>query len=107
MASLDGGTSLMAVQIRHAVSADAALLPDIERSAGELFRTVPDLAWIAGDEVMSAEAHLEHIAQGTVWVAQEEGASSASSPRRESATSCTSGRSRFTRAIRAAASVGS
>jgi GNAT superfamily N-acetyltransferase len=63
----------MAVQIRHAVSADAALLPDIERSAGELFRTVPDLAWIAGDEVMSAEAHLEHIAQGTVWVAQEEG----------------------------------
>jgi GNAT superfamily N-acetyltransferase len=63
----------MAVQIRHAVAADAALLPDIERSAGELFRTIPDLAWIAGDEVMSAEAHLEHIAQGTVWVAQEEG----------------------------------
>ena len=65
----------MAVQIRPAVSADAALLPDIERSAGELFRTIPDLSWIADHEVMSAEAHLARIAEGTVWVAQDQGAS--------------------------------
>ncbi|WP_224244331.1 GNAT family N-acetyltransferase [Hyalangium gracile] len=64
----------MAFQIRHAVSTDAALLPDIEHSAGELFRTLPDLAWIADTGVMSAEVHLGRIAQGTVWVAQlEEG----------------------------------
>jgi len=62
----------MAVQIRHAVSADAALLPDIERSAGALFRTLPDLAWIADHDVMSAKAHLARIDEGTVWVAQDE-----------------------------------
>jgi len=65
----------MAVQIRHAVSADAALLPDIEYSAGALFRTIPDLSWIADDQVLSAEAHLARIAEGTVWVAQDEGGS--------------------------------
>jgi GNAT superfamily N-acetyltransferase len=65
----------MAIQIRHAVPADAALLSDIERSAGALFRILPDLAWIADHQVMSAEAHLARIAEGTVWVAQDERAS--------------------------------
>jgi GNAT superfamily N-acetyltransferase len=65
----------MAIQIRHAVPADAALLPDIERSAGSLFRTLADLAWIADHQIMSAEAHLARIAEGTVWVAQDEEAS--------------------------------
>ncbi len=65
----------MTIQIRHAVPADAALLPDIERSAGALFRTLPGLAWIAGHQVMPAEAHLARIAEGTVWVAQDEEAS--------------------------------
>jgi GNAT superfamily N-acetyltransferase len=56
--------------IRRATLNDAALLPDIERSAGALFRAIPDLAWIAGDDVMSVEAHARLIAMGTCWVAE-------------------------------------
>ncbi len=55
--------------IRLARSGDADLLPDVERSAGLLFKTIPDLAWIAGDTVQSAEHHREFIAAGTEWVA--------------------------------------
>ncbi|MFX5656537.1 GNAT family N-acetyltransferase, partial [Acinetobacter baumannii] len=42
---------------------------DIERSAAELFRTVPALAWIANDDVLSPDIHLRFIAQGTAGVA--------------------------------------
>ncbi len=59
----------MTLRIRPARVEDAELLPDIERSAGALFRTVPDLAWIAGDEVMSADHHREIIAHGAAFVA--------------------------------------
>lgn len=58
--------------VRTATPRDAALLPGIERSAAESFRAIPELAWIAEDEVMPAEAHLPLISQGTVWIAQEE-----------------------------------
>ncbi|KXX63856.1 GNAT family N-acetyltransferase [Marichromatium gracile] len=43
-------------------------LPGIERSAGELFRTVPELAWIADDRVLPVAAHLEAVRAGTSWV---------------------------------------
>jgi GNAT superfamily N-acetyltransferase len=56
-------------EIRLAVLQDAALLPEIERSSGEAFRVVPDLAWIADDAVMSAEQHKSLIAGDGVWVA--------------------------------------
>lgn len=56
-------------KIRPANLDDAALLPAIERSAGELFRSNPDLAWVADDEVQSAERHAELIAKGGAWVA--------------------------------------
>ena len=46
-------------------------MPDIERSAGESFRAVQGLAWIADDDVMSAEEHLRYIEAGTVWVAED------------------------------------
>lgn len=59
----------MQIQIRPARPEDAAQLPAIEASAGELFRTVPDLEWIADDDVLPVAAHLRLIAQGTVWVA--------------------------------------
>jgi GNAT superfamily N-acetyltransferase len=59
------------VTIRLAVRDDAALLLDIERSAGALFRSVPDLGWIADDDVMSVEAHERLISAGTCWVAED------------------------------------
>jgi len=55
--------------IRPAEPADAPSLPDIERSAGEAFRQIPDLAWIADDAVQSEERHLQFIGGGTAWVA--------------------------------------
>jgi len=39
--------------IRHATQQDAAAMPDIERSSGEAFRIIPNLAWIADDKVTS------------------------------------------------------
>lgn len=46
------------------------MLPDLEKSAGKAFRTVPGLEWIADDDVMSAEMHERYIEKGTVWVAE-------------------------------------
>lgn len=57
--------------IRFATLADASLLPDIERSSGEAFRDVRDLAWIADDDVTPAERHAALVGQGTVWVASD------------------------------------
>lgn len=57
--------------IRQANDVDAMALPDIERSSGETFRHIPDLAWIADDKVTSQERHEKLIQQGTVWVAQD------------------------------------
>ncbi|HEX8901207.1 GNAT family N-acetyltransferase [Vitreimonas sp.] len=58
--------------IRAATLEDAQFLPEIERSSGEAFRAVPDLAWIADDSVMSAEQHAPLIEAGGVWVAVKE-----------------------------------
>ncbi|WP_395630214.1 GNAT family N-acetyltransferase [Aquidulcibacter sp.] len=58
--------------IRLAIEVDADLLPEIERSSGELFRQIPQLAWIADDDVQSATRHREIIQQGTAWVALSE-----------------------------------
>jgi hypothetical protein len=52
--------------IRAATLEDAQFLPEIERSSGEAFRAVPDLAWIADDAVMSAEQHAPLIEAGGV-----------------------------------------
>ena len=64
----------MPATIRIARTEDAALLPVIERAAGTRFRTLPDLAWIADGEPMSAEAHGRLITQGTCWIAEDDGA---------------------------------
>jgi GNAT superfamily N-acetyltransferase len=61
--------------IRLATLDDAAHLPDIERSAGALFRAIPDLAWIADDDVLSVAAHLRLIEAGTCWIAEGQDAS--------------------------------
>jgi GNAT superfamily N-acetyltransferase len=59
------------MKIRKARAEDATVLPDVERSAGQAFLSIPDLAWIAGDEVQSVERHLALIADGYAWVAVE------------------------------------
>ncbi|MBI5942094.1 MAG: GNAT family N-acetyltransferase [Caulobacterales bacterium] len=59
------------IQVRLAPRTHAALFPAIERSAGEAFRAIPDLAWIADHVVSPAEEYLPMIAAGTVWEAVE------------------------------------
>ncbi|MDP2697297.1 GNAT family N-acetyltransferase [Thalassospira sp.] len=62
----------MTIIIRTARPQDAALFPDIERQAGEVFRNHPDLAWVADDDVMPVDLHLRHIVQNTVWLAMDD-----------------------------------
>ncbi|WP_421839458.1 GNAT family N-acetyltransferase [Novosphingobium sp.] len=62
----------MTISIRPTVPADVPLLPPIEQSAGELFRTVPELAWIADGDNIPPQRHLELIAGGACWVAEAE-----------------------------------
>lgn len=59
--------------IRPATESDAALLPDIERSSGEIFRQSPGLEWVADDAVQSEEQHRNLIAHGVAFVAEAEG----------------------------------
>ncbi len=58
------------IRYRKAVAEDAVHLPAIERSAGSAFLQVPGLEWIASEDVLSAEAQLNWIRRGLVWVAE-------------------------------------
>lgn len=58
--------------IRRATPEDAHLLPEVETSAGEAFRAIPDLAWVADHDGISVERHLELIALGASWIAEEQ-----------------------------------
>jgi GNAT superfamily N-acetyltransferase len=60
----------MSCLIRHADAEDAPDLPAIERSAGQTFKSIPELAFIAEDAVMSVREHLAMIKSGVVLVAQ-------------------------------------
>ena len=66
------GRRAMGFRIRQSRSADAPLLPAIEREAGELFQTIPSLAFIADGDDRSVAEHLAHIAAGTSWVATDD-----------------------------------
>jgi ribosomal protein S18 acetylase RimI-like enzyme len=57
------------IDIREAIIDDAEMLPRIERSAGQAFRQIPDLAWVADDDDLPIEWHRRMIAQGPSWVA--------------------------------------
>lgn len=61
------------MRIRPAISADASFLGPIQLSAGALFRSLPDVAWIADEPVGEADEYLPLIADGTVWVAEDAG----------------------------------
>lgn len=56
---------------RIAREVDAEALPDIEQSAGEAYRRIAELAWIADDDNQTVERYRELIAKGTCWVAVE------------------------------------
>lgn len=63
-----------AVEVRAARLEDAAALPAIEQSAGELFRTDAELAWLADGENLSEARYQAIIADGCSWVAVWRGA---------------------------------
>lgn len=58
--------SILSIQflIRSATLDDIPLLPAIEKSAGELFRTWPGLEWVATDETQSESQHRALIEKG-------------------------------------------
>jgi GNAT superfamily N-acetyltransferase len=60
------------VQVRRTSDRDAELLPQVERSAAQAFRTIPDLDWIADDDVQSSEAHRLASQVGSSWVVVDE-----------------------------------
>ena len=55
--------------IRKADRADASSLPAVERSAGEAFRAIDDLSWIADAGELSVERYGALIAGGAAWIA--------------------------------------
>ncbi|WP_231571304.1 MULTISPECIES: GNAT family N-acetyltransferase [Xenorhabdus] len=57
--------------IRQTQTSDVSQLPAIEYSAAQLFRFIPDLAWIADGHVQTEQQHLDYTAQDNSWVALE------------------------------------
>jgi ribosomal protein S18 acetylase RimI-like enzyme len=62
----------MSWTIRFAKAADAGELPQVEKSAGFRFRTIPHLSWLAEGDDMPVARHQMYISQGTEWVALSE-----------------------------------
>src|SRR4051812_15274085 len=60
----------MKFTIRQSVRSDAPHFPAIEHSAAGLFRTIPELAWVADGNDMSVERHREFIDAGTSWMVE-------------------------------------
>jgi GNAT superfamily N-acetyltransferase len=60
--------------IRLATADDVALMPALEQSAGELFRTLPDLAHIADGDNLAESRYRELVAGGWCRVATVGGA---------------------------------
>ncbi|MBZ9990257.1 GNAT family N-acetyltransferase [Mesorhizobium sp. BH1-1-5] len=59
------------ITIRPARAEDAEALPGIEQSAGEAFRAIAELAWLADGDNVSVERHRALIAAGACWVAAD------------------------------------
>ncbi|MDU3301999.1 MAG: GNAT family N-acetyltransferase, partial [Enterobacter ludwigii] len=63
----------MNILFRPTTPKDVAALPAIERAAGERFRDVPELAWLADGDVICAEHHLDYAKRGLSWLALANG----------------------------------
>jgi GNAT superfamily N-acetyltransferase len=62
------------ITIRRTTEADVRRLPAVERSAARSFATIPELSWIAGDDVLDEAQHRRFAAAGWSWVADLAGA---------------------------------
>lgn len=59
----------MPAHIRLALPDDATLLPVIERSAAQAFRSIDELGWLADAPTMTVDRHRQLIALSTCWIA--------------------------------------
>lgn len=59
----------LSIQIREAQPSDAEHLPNIERSAAQIFKQEASLAWLADDDVLSTALHQNYIQARNSWVA--------------------------------------
>ena len=59
-------------RLRKAERADAAIFSELEQSAGLLFRTDRELAWLAEAANIPAARYREIIAEGWSWIAEDE-----------------------------------
>lgn len=57
------------ITIRPAVASDIPYLPAIERSASEVFKSIPDLEFIAADAPLSTDILNSHLSSNLLWVA--------------------------------------
>ena len=57
------------ITVRPTRPGDVTALPAIERAAAGRFRDIPELAWLAEGEVISAEQHLDYAERGLSWLA--------------------------------------
>jgi GNAT superfamily N-acetyltransferase len=55
-------------RVRAAHDQDAAVLPELERSAAQVFGEIADLAWVADGDVQSSETHRTLARAGSAWV---------------------------------------
>jgi ribosomal protein S18 acetylase RimI-like enzyme len=60
----------MTCLIRQADTEDLPLLPIIERAAGQLFKSIPDLAFVADHDIMTLRDHVAMLRDGVTFVAQ-------------------------------------
>lgn len=58
--------------IRPTTLADVPRLPAVERSAGEAFRSVPALAWVADHGLVPLAEHASQAVAGLSWVAVDD-----------------------------------
>jgi GNAT superfamily N-acetyltransferase len=58
-------------RLRKASPADAVIFPELEQSAGLLFRADRELAWLADADNVSAERYREIISEGWSWIAED------------------------------------
>lgn len=57
------------ITIRPAVASDIPYLPAIEKSASEVFKSIPDLEFIAADPPLSVDILNSHLSSKLLWVA--------------------------------------